>query len=123
MSRLDSRTVAILAISVLGFVVYRKFRRGIDSLGTSSGTVISDITSALNGNHRIEFTPLVVRPNWLDSEWRLTSDARKVYLGIKQYRPLMDALFGSNLLGAMPFEYRHFLGVPIKWSGSQVLRA
>lgn len=73
------------------------------------GSALSDLTALANGNHRVENTPLIIQPWYLNNN-QITDEAWRTLYKIPSYQPLLDKLFDGRTLKP---EYRDIIGRPI----------
>ncbi|QBF81269.1 hypothetical protein EXU30_00095 [Shewanella maritima] len=107
-----STFIAAAAIYIV-YMASKAFAR-MDSTANAitapAGSLISDVTAWANGNHRIEFTPLVIQPHYLNANYVISDQAWEVLTRNPQYKQLMYGLFDNRVLKP---QYRHLVGQQI----------
>ncbi len=105
--------IIILVIYVIVRSTASKVAGAVDeNIGKPVGETLSDVTAWYHGSTGVEFTPLVIQPDYLNSDYTLTKDAEKVLWKVGDYQSVLYTLFGGRKL-PMKTQYRHLIGVPL----------
>ncbi|NKF52794.1 hypothetical protein G3R49_19745 [Shewanella sp. WXL01] len=112
---LNSLSNGLIAVAVIyGLYLAQKAYRAGDKLAESAtapaGEALSDVTAWFNGNHRVELTPLVIQPHYLNAQYQISSEAWEILTRDANYAALMIVLFNNQILKP---QYRHLVGQPI----------
>lgn len=111
-----------LVFAALGALVVYKLIDNKLSIDTKMpGDLLSDIDARLHGWSPVQFTDLVINKRYLNNDFTLKSNAANVLGKVKQYKPILFNLFGSELNRPLKISDRKLIGKKLKWNGCRVL--